>query len=670
MKFIQSLKFKLMIIFLCVALIPLVCLSLIQLYQSNKAISSSVKQQESDMAKLNSESLDLWVNGKISQMTSIIKTRPEFSQTDLDVKGITALILNPIRESDPDLEGLAFVNVNGDALNIKDNSIINLADREYFKQIKETKKVYISDIITSKVTNNKVGTIAVPVLDKNGNFAGLVFSQANIKLVGGMLEKVKLGENGYSFLLSPKGDYIFDIDPQRIGKNYNEYIKNPETEKVFKEEILAKNDGFITYKNEAGKDMTAAFSTVASTGWKLVVTAPTEEIYKNLEQSKKASAILILIAVLFVTIVSVIVASLIAKPIKIAAQHLNVLANADFTQEVPQKLLHKKDEIGLLVRSMDSMSKSVRAVIYDVIGEAHEVKENVVTSSRDVAQLAARIEDVSATTEEMSAGMEETAASAEQMNATSTEIEDAVDSIATKAQNGSLIVEEISKRAQELKDNAVISQTVAYDIRQAIDKDMRTSIEQSKAVEKINVLTESILQITTQTNLLALNAAIEAARAGEAGKGFAVVSDEIRKLAEDSKKTVTEIQNVTKLVVSSVQSLTQSSMKALDFIDSTVIKDYKSMVSTGEQYYKDAEAIQELVIDFSATAEELLASIQNMTRAINEVTISNSEGAQGTQNIAERASDVMQKAIEVSDLMTKTERNSDSLIKAVAKFKI
>ena len=61
---------------------------------------------------------------------------------------------------------------------------------------------------------------------------------------------------------------------------------------------------------------------------------------------------------------------------------------------------------------------------------------------------------------------------------------------------------------------------------------------------KINVLTESILQITEQTNLLSLNATIEAARAGEAGKGFAVVADEIRKVAENSKDTANKIQIV------------------------------------------------------------------------------------------------------------------------------
>ncbi len=664
----MKIRFKLMLIIMCVSLIPLMCLSIFLLSQFSQTVENNIEDQVNEVAKSNSNVMETWISKKISLVENIVKAHPEFKNGNADEINP---VLRPIFESDTELETTVFINKDGNALNVVDNkSTVNLADREYFQKAKSTKKTYIQDVLVSKVTGNKVITIAVPIFNDSGDFQGVVFSQVDIKTLENSLGKIKVAKTGSATMLNTKGDYIFDIKPDRIGKNYKEFVKNASNEEAFKNEILIKNDGIVEYTNDDGRKVISAYSTVSLTGWKVVAVAPLDEVYEEFNKNMLTIIISIIAIALFTIFISIIVSSLVAVPIKTAAEHLNVMANADFTGKVPAKFLKRKDEIGLLLKSVDIMSKSIRSVLQGVIDEVNGMKHNVAVSSLNLSELVSQIEDVSATTEEMSAGMEETAASAEQMNATSIEIEHAVESISTKASNGSLISEEISKRAQELKENVTNSQRSAHDIRVDIDSDIRNSIEQSKAVEKINVLTESILQITAQTNLLALNAAIEAARAGDAGKGFAVVADEIRKLAEDSKNTANEIQKITKLVVSSVDSLTQSSVKALDFIDTTVIRDYTTMVDTGEQYYQDAEAIQTLVSDFSATAETLATSIQSMIKAINEVTISNSEEAQGTQNIAERASDVMQKAVKVADVMKETELSSERLAIAIEKFKI
>ncbi|WP_276324539.1 methyl-accepting chemotaxis protein [Ruminiclostridium papyrosolvens] len=378
---------------------------------------------------------------------------------------------------------------------------------------------------------------------------------------------------------------------------------------------------------------------------------------------------LIVFALIIGLVFSILIAKGIIKPIEVLKKELNLLVETggDLTQRIDIK---RKDEVGQLAESVNQFLANLRTIVSGIIKESSVVENSIALVEQKMEDLDAFVENVSATTEEISAGMEETAAATEQVNASSQDIESVIEVMNEKAQKGSTEAQEIGNRAIRLRDSSIMSEKTAYDIYESTTNKLLTALENSKAVEHINVLTGTILQISEQTNLLALNAAIEAARAGEAGKGFAVVADEIRKLAEESKTAVNEIQRVTKEVISAVSDLSEGSRTVLDFLDTTVRPDYASMVKTGEYYNNDAAFVFELISDFSATSQELAASAEGIIRAINDVTKTVNEGAAGTQSIAEQNIEIVDMVNRVKTEMEISNRSTQKLKEIVGKFTV
>lgn len=371
---------------------------------------------------------------------------------------------------------------------------------------------------------------------------------------------------------------------------------------------------------------------------------------------------IIVVLLLIMIIISII------RPLKKCISSIGVMEQGDFSQAMGTALLKRRDDFGKLAASLESMRNEMSGLIGEVKSQATEITRMVQEIDDNIQALDEEIENVSATTEELAAGMEETAASSEEINAMSHEIESAAKSIATRSQDGATEADDIRDRAVGIKKTTTENDERTKAIHAEINEGLTKALEDIKVVDQIGVLAESIMEITGQTNLLALNASIEAARAGEAGKGFAVVADEIRVLAEQSKAAVVHIQDVTRNVVESVTNLADGAKKLLEFVGTDVVDSFAGFSDMADSYSNDAGKIDGLVTDFSASSEQLLASINGVMDAIGEVSKAATEGATGTNDIAEKTGVVVEKAAEIKEKAEAAHHAADKLQQNVEHF--
>ena len=353
---------------------------------------------------------------------------------------------------------------------------------------------------------------------------------------------------------------------------------------------------------------------------------------------------------------------------KKAVGYAQKLESGDMTGRSAAGRLKRKDEFGILERALNSMAATFDEVIGAVKRHGLTLAGDVDEVMEQLGELNDDISSVSAATEELSASMEETAASAQQIETISHQIETVSKNIAVRAQDGAEKVVSIHQRAQQAKKDTESNYQNAKDMKAEISGSLIQALEEAKVVEQIEVLAQSIMGITAQTNLLALNASIEAARAGEAGKGFAVVADEIRSLAEQSKVTAENIQQVTQKVTGAVQNLADDSSRLLNFVAKDVSKSFHQFTDIADAYNQDAADVDEMVTDFSAISEELLASIEGVLQSINDVSKAANEGANGTNEIAQRASNIVEKSENVITVMNEIGDASNEMREIVQKF--
>ena len=367
------------------------------------------------------------------------------------------------------------------------------------------------------------------------------------------------------------------------------------------------------------------------------------------------TAVVVVLLVVMAVLILFIANRSIVVPIQKIAQVINGMIEAihnnkgNLNERVP---VQTKDEIATLARGVNEFLDILQGVIDGVISCSEEINRQQMNVNEVVEETNRSANDTSATMEELAASMEEVSVTVGYVSDSTREAEASVGEMVDRAVNGTKFAEEIRSRAEELRKLAQGSRASADSMIKEFDVSLNASIEDSRQIEKIGNLTSDILGIASKTNLLALNASIEAARAGEAGKGFAVVADEIRQLADNSKETAGNIQQISESVVAAVITLAENAGNLVKFINDRVMPDYEILENTGEQYLNDSITVDQMMSEMRDSME----NIGSMMRTVAEsnVNISNNvkESAQGVGGVVDNTAalaDNMKNIIEALD---------------------
>lgn len=654
----KSLKYKIMIPVLIVALIGFGILSTTIYQQAKKEIVNDL----GEISKNKVEKLVAKVDDKIYKWKDTINLLSAVDVVkNIDHNGLKKFISDN-EGTFSDFQLIIMSDKNGEYRSNQGKSG-NIKERGYFSPVMKGETV-VSEPVISKSTGLPIIVIAAPIKNDIGQVIGLIGATVELSKITDIVNSEEFGETGYAYMIDKEGVLIAHPETDKI-LTFNTLEDGSASLKELSEKMLSGQSDQSTYEFEDIKKI-AEYAPMKSTGWPIAVTTNYDEIMKGVFRLRNSMVIISLIIVLSIGAILFIIIGKTIKPILNMAKVTKEVAIGDLTVRVDEK---NKDEIGILAQNFNSMIDYMR----DLIREMKELGLQVAVTS-----------------EEMKISTDEASKVSEQVATTISELAKGAIDQAESTKEGSSMVNGLILELGKILDNVNNSQELTVNAKATVDKGVKILEYQEEKMganklATINVgneivslaeksgqigqIVELISNIAEQTNLLALNAAIEAARAGEQGKGFAVVAEEVRKLAEESGKASQEISGLIK----EIQIGVDSAVKEMKNTEKIVLEQENAVKDTISAFNDILDSVERVTINIEAVSKmckDANDDSQIVSHNINNIATITEESASGTEEVAasteEQTATLQQIAASAEQLADISNKQQES----IEKFKL
>ena len=535
----------------------------------------------------------------------------------------------------------------------------------YYGPVKNGAPIWMDPYLNANINVYMISYV-VPLYSDDGESIGIVGMDIDFTLLSDLISSITVYDSGKAFLLNAAGNVLYD----GVLETGEEFATRDGMSEVAGQIVAGTGENEILELKDAEGAKNLVYRKL-SNNMILGITAPVSEIKSDASRLRNIIIIAGVVVLLLVVAVGVFLSLTIAKPIRVLTGVIDDTAKLRLQHEgTTERLASKNDEIGAMAKAIVSM----RTTLADMVSQMQSIQHSISDSTSELDGIMKEnntvSEDNSSILQDLVSSFKRTADDASMINGKVSGARENSDEIYRQIDEGKEAAKDLAIKARELEELTGKSMIKTRQMYDTIMKDAADATEQSKAVQRINELTENIQAISGQTNLLALNASIEAARAGEAGKGFAVVASEIGTLAAQTSETVGHIDEIVAEVNHAVNNLLKCIDATTTYLGDTVLADYESFEQVGKDYENDAAIFNDMMNGIGESTSAMASRINDISDAISSISNMISSSEDSISTVADKSLVVSTSTTEGYEKLQANEESMEQLGGIIDSFKL